>query len=104
MTDDAEKRRKKALQHYTVQANLAQFDVENYDDIQVWPKYESGDSDFYPSGTVVGWTVLGICKCGTPLWGQGSTSDIAYAIMEGKHFGHVLNSTEEIHKGETDER
>lgn len=98
MTDDESK--KKALQHYTVQANLAQFAVENYDDIFAWPMYSGGNVDFHPSGEVVGWMVMGICKCGHPVWGEGSTSDIAYAILEGRHFGHVLNSEADIHKGE----
>jgi len=98
VTDD--EKHKKALQHYTVQANLAQFDVANYDDIFAWPMYSGGNSDFHPCGDVVGWMVLGLCKCGKPIWGEGSTSEIAYAIMEGKHFGHVLTSEAEIHQGE----
>jgi hypothetical protein len=89
MTDDD---KKKALQHYTVQASNASFDATNFLEMAVTPVREGWDEDFRPSGEICGYEATATCKCGKFLYGQGSTPDIAYAIIEGKWFGHTMTS------------
>lgn len=93
-----EETRKKALQHYTVQASNASFDATNFTDFAIWPVYDGFNLDFRPTGEIVSYAAIATCKCGHPVWAEGSTAEIVYAIIEGKHFSHKLDA--DIHKGE----
>lgn len=84
--------RKKALQHYTVQANNAAFDATNFIAMKIEPQYDGFTDDFRPSGKITGYLATAECKCGHFLWGEGTSAEIAYAIIEGKHFAHALES------------